>query len=604
MKKHIFLHAFILLFVVPHSALAMEISQGFRTVEQFRDKYNQIKGFTIMTTPEATTALLRKGVEAGTYILKPTRDDKTKLFVPVIVYNNGVGQIEVKKLDPEFTVEQVENEILRLKHTKILTHPLLVTIRTQDNQDFQVEEPLAKLSLTLKHLIEDAGTEIVFPLPNITAKTWRILQEQLARVYDIAQKGAEAKEAEIEIRRSLKSLDTASLIELITALNYLDIPDFLRLSMDVAKATEVKNITPAQIATLPREIRNPIVIGQMERILGPFTGQLLTIEKERAQVVQLCVTPDTRKIVAGYNNFNMAFGSGNTICVWDIRDGGKLLELKVPQIIHSVCVTPDGKIIASVGSTIMIWDINDGRQLQKFSYKTAEWIPAVCVTADGGKIVAAFGDNTIRVLNMKGEQLAQCKGHTAPVNAISLTADDSNIVSTSHDGTIRVWDITSGKQVPDFQYNAVQGLIPVCVTAAHNKIVVGFSTGIIRVLDMQGTQLTQCIGHTERVQSVSMTLDGNKIVSGSRDRTVRVWNSNDGSTVRVFRFYSEVISVCVTPDDSRIVAGFSDGSICALEIVSLLDRLPTITSEQTQKIWQYLQGDHKGGWTGILDILK
>ena len=605
---------FACLLTASNGALAMDMAA-------FKAKYGQIRGFAELTTPQVTKALNRVGVEAGTYVFKPTRDDKTKLFVPAIVYKGGSEPI---KLDPALTAEQVENEILKLKHTKILTHPLLITIRTQDNQDFQVEEPLANLSLTIKHLIEDTGTEVVFPLPTITAKTWGILQEQLARVYDVAQKGAGAKEAEIEIRRSLKSLDNASLIDIITALNYLDIPDFLHLAMDVAKAIEVKNITPAQIATLPREIRNPIISAQMQNILGQFNAELLKIYK--AGILgfnQACVTPDNRKIVAGYRANHI---SG--IFVLDIKDGKQLLEIKVPAYgVESVCVTPDGnKIVAGIeDGTIRIFDINDGKQQLNDEKKPLEIkagiaVGSVAVTPDGTKIVASFLESrgemeyvghsvrykdevfTIRVWDMQGNQHAQCNGHTGHILSICVTPDGSKIVSASNDGTIRIWDINTGTQIREFEGDK-DGVISICITPDGKKIVSGSAGDIIRVWDINNGKQLREIKVEDTRSKVCVTPDGTKIVAGYQQGKLQVWDINNGEKLLNFILgYSEVASVCVTPDGSKVVAADHD-TIHVLDI-SLLYGLSKITQEQAQKIWQYLQADHKAGWAGIADILK
>ncbi len=45
-----------------------------------------------------------------------------------------------------------------------------VTLQSQDGQDFRVEVKVAKMSETIKNLIEDAGVDAPIPLPNVTGK--------------------------------------------------------------------------------------------------------------------------------------------------------------------------------------------------------------------------------------------------------------------------------------------------------------------------------------------------------------------------------------------------------------------------------------------------
>jgi hypothetical protein len=87
-----------------------------------------------------------------------------------------------------------------------------------------------------------------------------------------------------------------------------------------------------------------------------------------------------------------------------------------------------------------------------------------------------------------------------------------------------------------------------------NKIVSGSIDNIVRVWDMQGNQLAVCYGHENVVSSVFVTPE-NKIVSGSWDKTVRVWD---------------------------------------MKILCLLERINSLTQDQSQKVWQELKSYHAG----------
>lgn len=105
------------LLAASNRALAMDMAT-------FRAKYRHIEGYEELTTAGVNNELNRIEIKGGTYVFKPTRDEKTNLFMPAIVYKNDFGQIETIKLDPALTMDQVENEIMRLKSTKVLAQPL------------------------------------------------------------------------------------------------------------------------------------------------------------------------------------------------------------------------------------------------------------------------------------------------------------------------------------------------------------------------------------------------------------------------------------------------------------------------------------------------
>ena len=69
-------------------------------------------------------------------------------------------------------------------------------------------------------------------------------------------------------------------------------------------------------------------------------------------------------------------------------------------------------------------------------------------------------------------------------------------------------------------------------------------------------------GHSDFVQSVSITPDGRRAVSGSVDKTVRLWDIESGECLRILEgHYEKVSCVSITPDGRRAVSGSHDNSL-------------------------------------------
>jgi S-phase kinase-associated protein 1 len=66
-----------------------------------------------------------------------------------------------------------------------------ITLRSSDNETFEMEERVAMLSETIKHLIEDDCVDSVIPVPNVKSDT-------LARVIEYCKKHVESSESESE----------------------------------------------------------------------------------------------------------------------------------------------------------------------------------------------------------------------------------------------------------------------------------------------------------------------------------------------------------------------------------------------------------------------
>ena len=128
----------------------------------------------------------------------------------------------------------------------------VVTLQSQDGQDFQVEVKVAKMSGTLKDLIDDAGVENAVPLPNVTGKI-------LSKVVDYCKHHTEHPNAVGEDKKDEKrtddiipwdlefcKVDQPTLFELILAANYLDIKELLDLTCKTV-ANMIKGKTPEEI---------------------------------------------------------------------------------------------------------------------------------------------------------------------------------------------------------------------------------------------------------------------------------------------------------------------------------------------------------------------
>ncbi len=485
-----------------------------------------------------------------------------------------------------------------------------VTIQPHEGKDFKIDVKLAKLSKTIKNLIEDAGIDNPIPLPSVPGPIWEKIQEQLGRLEIIVNKipkdqksEAAAKKAEDEITAALNLLNGDDLVGVIAAANYLDIPDLLRLSMDVAKQVDIKKITPEQIATLPKDIRNSIIFEQISRILGKWQiKQLAELKGHRGAVYSVCVTPDGSKIVSG---------SGDaTIRIWDIKSGNQLAELKGHTFysVRSVYITPDGrKIVAgSDDQTIRVWDITSSKQLAELKDHIGS-VSSVCVTPDGSKIVSGDEYGRILVWNMNNLNKPSVvpTGHTNSVFSVCVTPDGSKIVSGGVYGSILVWNMNNLNEPPVVLTGHRGKVLSVCVTPDGSRIVSGGEDFTIRVWEMKNlNERPVVLRDTDVVYSVCVTPDGSKIVSGSGDNTIRIWDIKSGKQLAELKGHTDYVnSVCVTPDGSKIVSGSRDNTIRVWDI-SLFDRLRAMNEVQTKQVWSYLQGDHKAGWDGIHDILR
>ncbi|PRQ18829.1 putative S-phase kinase-associated protein [Rosa chinensis] len=116
----------------------------------------------------------------------------------------------------------------------------IITLKSSDEETFDIEEVVALESQTIKHMVEDDCVDNGIPLPNVTGAI-------LAKVIEYCKKHVEEGTAELKTwDRKYIDVDQNVLFDLILAANYLNIKGLLDLACQQA-ADMIKGKTPEEI---------------------------------------------------------------------------------------------------------------------------------------------------------------------------------------------------------------------------------------------------------------------------------------------------------------------------------------------------------------------
>eukprot|EP00227_Mantoniella_beaufortii_P021102 CAMPEP_0197578388 /NCGR_PEP_ID=MMETSP1326-20131121/2619_1 /TAXON_ID=1155430 /ORGANISM="Genus nov. species nov., Strain RCC2288" /LENGTH=154 /DNA_ID=CAMNT_0043141567 /DNA_START=200 /DNA_END=664 /DNA_ORIENTATION=+ len=122
---------------------------------------------------------------------------------------------------------------------------VIVTLRSSDEEKFEVAEEVAYKSETIKNMIEDTGTDAPIPLPNVSSKILAKVIEYCK--YHVSAKKSDTSEDETKnFDTEFVKVDQATLFELILAANYLNIKSLLDLTC-MTVANMIKGKTPEEI---------------------------------------------------------------------------------------------------------------------------------------------------------------------------------------------------------------------------------------------------------------------------------------------------------------------------------------------------------------------
>ena len=105
-----------------------------------------------------------------------------------------------------------------------------------------------------------------------------------------------------------------------------------------------------------------------------------------------------------------------------------------------VAWSPDGQTVATSGAdgVVKLWNPVNGEKRKQGPVIGRE-VTAVAFVGNSRRLVAASGENELRVLNENGERTLGLKGPTDFTYSVAATADGHWLVAGGQDGVLRVW---------------------------------------------------------------------------------------------------------------------------------------------------------------------
>ncbi|KAL3874505.1 hypothetical protein ACJMK2_037514 [Sinanodonta woodiana] len=225
-------------------------------------------------------------------------------------------------------------------------------------------------------------------------------------------------------------------------------------------------------------------------------------------------------------------------------------------------------ISASKDKTVKLWSLSsfgDGSGKCKYqgSYEQHKKSVFSVVYLENIRLVASC-DSTVHIWDPFTEhtirQLDSLK--YSPVIALTpLPLPSTVIVTATTDCTLRFLDLRKADYSHEFKCTLTSTGPIRCVTVSPNGswVAVGFSTGIITILDLHtGILMNSWKGHDGEIVQMK-TYNKNSFVTTSFDMTMKLWNL-DGEEICQFKGYSEPIH-CVNFYKGQIISATTGNKI-------------------------------------------
>jgi guanine nucleotide-binding protein subunit beta-2-like 1 protein len=222
---------------------------------------------------------------------------------------------------------------------------------------------------------------------------------------------------------------------------------------------------------------------------------------------------------------------------------------------------PDMILTASRDKSIIVWDLSE-REVQSDDDQKlgiakkrltghSHYVQDVAISSDGQFALSGSWDATLRLWDLNtGVTTRRFIGHSKDVLSVAFSADNRQIVSGSRDRSINLWN-TLGQlkySITDEGHKEWVSCVrfspnlntPLIVSAGWDKVV--------KVWNLNNCKLrTNLVGHTNYVNTVTVSPDGSLCASGGKDGIAMLWDLNEGRHLSNLEAGDVIHALCFSP---------------------------------------------------------
>ncbi len=222
-------------------------------------------------------------------------------------------------------------------------------------------------------------------------------------------------------------------------------------------------------------------------------------------------SPDGKSLAAGYGGY-----SGNQVGrakVWDVATGKEIKAFPGPRGgVSKLAFHPDGKRLALAGSELVeVWDLETGGKLQDLKGH-AKWVYCLAYSPDGKWLATGGWDNTVKLRDAAtGVEVLTIFAHEGFVLNLAFSPDSRTLVTASEDRSVRLWDVPSGRRSATF-HGHTDFVWAVAFRPDDREIATGSMEGSIRFWDLR-TSRPVVVPHSGWVERIAFRRDGLRVLS-------------------------------------------------------------------------------------------
>lgn len=170
--------------------------------------------------------------------------------------------------------------------------------------------------------------------------------------------------------------------------------------------------------------------------------------------------------------------SGNIVRLWDISNARLLHTYATEAPVFFTLFTPDGQHLVTAGQAgnVSTWSTESGQR--EYDFQTQQGaIYHLSLSPDGTQVATASADGSVHLWEVKGDRLAELKGHENLVTGISFMSNNQ-IATITQSGTVRMWRVQEQRGFPAYSPDTMLFFARVQYSPDRQSLVTSSDRGI------------------------------------------------------------------------------------------------------------------------------
>jgi tricorn protease-like protein len=220
-----------------------------------------------------------------------------------------------------------------------------------------------------------------------------------------------------------------------------------------------------------------------------------------------------------------------TIELWDIPQNKIIKTIKPTSMFTTALFSPDGRtlLVNSMDEfAAILFEVNSGELIRKYTgFETAAPIYSVSFS-DNGQMIIWLARAEVQLTDIATGKISQPFSHEDFINSVAVSPNNQLLltsVSKTIDGnltpTIQLWNISTGA---DQGYILTKN-IAYDLAFSNDGTILAFADGKSLILYdvVQKKQIISLEGHSDSINSLSLSPDGTILTTTSFDNSIRLW---------------------------------------------------------------------------------